>query len=101
MNPRLKAVKAREDYILWLLFDNGELRLFDVSPYLEKGFFQELKQVGYFASVGLFLGSVQWPHGQDFCPDTLYLEGQHIELPPAELTQWVKEQMAITSAEPN
>ena len=27
-----------------------------------------------FNSVKPFLGSVQWQNGQDFCPDTLYLE---------------------------
>jgi hypothetical protein len=32
-----------------------------------------------FNSVKPFLGSIQWQQGQDFCPDTLYLDGVSIE----------------------
>ena len=72
MNPRIKNVVPKKDYKLDLEFDNGEIREFDTAPYLNKGIFQELKQEGYFMRVKTYLGSVQWPNGQDFCPDTLY-----------------------------
>jgi len=74
MNPRVKAVKADLDYTLTLLFTNDEVRSFDVKPYLDKGIFRELKDLRVFNSVKPFLGSVQWQNGQDFCPDTLYLD---------------------------
>jgi len=74
MNPRVKAVKPNPDYTITLVFTNGEVRLFDVKPYLNKGIFQELKDKGAFNSVRPLLGSVQWQNGQDFCPDTLYSE---------------------------
>ncbi len=76
MNPRVKAVKANSDYTLTLTFTNGEVRLFDVKPYLDKGIFKELKDRNEFNSVQLFLGSIQWRNGQDFCPDTLYLDSK-------------------------
>ncbi len=72
MNPRVKAVKPNSDYTITLLFTNDEIRRFDVKPYLDKGFFRELKDPHLFNSVKPFLGSVQWKNGQDFCPDTLY-----------------------------
>ncbi len=75
MNPRVKAVKPNSDYTLTIVFANGEVKLFDVKPYLDKGIFQELRDQTLFNSVKPFLGSVQWQNGQDFCPDTLYLEG--------------------------
>jgi hypothetical protein len=50
--------------------------VFDVNPYLDKGVFQELKDFKFFNAVRPFLGSIEWPHGQDFCPDTLYLDGK-------------------------
>jgi hypothetical protein len=78
MNPRVKAVKPNPNHTLTLVFTNGEVRVFDVKPYLEKGIFQELKNSGYFGSVRPFLGSIQWPHGQDFCPDTLYLDSEPV-----------------------
>jgi len=74
MNPRVQAVKPNPDYTITLVFTNGEVRRFDVKPYLNKGIFQELKDKGVFNSVRPLLGSVQWQNGQDFCPDTLYLE---------------------------
>lgn len=71
-NPRVESVLPNSDYTLTLKFTNGEIRLFDVKPYLDKGIFQELKDTRAFNSVRPFLGSVQWQGGQDFCPDTLY-----------------------------
>ena len=76
MNPRVKDVKPNHDHTLNLLFDNGERKTFDVKPYLDKGIFRELKDLKTFNAVKPFLGSIEWPHGQDFCPDTLYLEGK-------------------------
>ena len=75
MSPRVKAVKPNSDYTITLIFTNGEVKCFDVKPYLNTGIFQELKDMSVFNSVRPFLGSVQWKNGQDFCPDTLYLEG--------------------------
>jgi hypothetical protein len=74
LNPRVKAVRPNPDYTITLLFANGEARSFDVSPYLDKGIFRELRDLRVFNSVKPFLGSVQWQGGQDFCPDTLYLD---------------------------
>ena len=76
MNPRVKDVKPNPDYKLALTFDNGEKKQFDVKPYLGKGIFRELKDPKIFNAVRPFMGSVQWPHGQDFCPDTLYLDSK-------------------------
>jgi hypothetical protein len=74
MNPRVKDVKPNPDYTLTLTFANGEVKVFDVKPYLDQGIFRELRDKSKFNSVRPFLGSIQWQNGQDFCPDTLYLE---------------------------
>ena len=74
MNPRVVTVRPNPDYTLILTFSNGEVRTFDVKPYLNIGIFRELQDQRYFNSVRPFLGSIQWQNGQDFCPDTLYLD---------------------------
>lgn len=74
MNPRVKDVKPNSDFTLTLTFTNGEVGTFDVRPYLNVGVFQELNEPAVFNSVKVFMGSVQWQNGQDFCPDTMYLE---------------------------
>ncbi|WP_008311610.1 DUF2442 domain-containing protein [Leptolyngbya sp. PCC 6406] len=74
MSPKVVKVEALEQSQLRLFFENSEVRRFDVSPYLEKGIFRELSNPHYFNQVRLFFGGVQWPHEQDFGPDTLFLE---------------------------
>lgn len=72
MNPRVQVVTPKANYRLEIVFDNGEAREFDVSPYLDKGFFKELQSPEYFKRATVSLGTVTWPNGQDFCPDMLY-----------------------------
>jgi len=37
------------------------------------GVFEEFRDINYFKQVSVAFGTVVWPHGQDICPDTLYL----------------------------
>ena len=74
MNPRVKAVTPHPNYTLTLVFMNDEVKAFDVKPYLQTGIFRELQDLTLFNSVKPLLGSIQWKNGQDFCPDTLYLD---------------------------
>ncbi len=74
MNPRVTDVKPEPNFTLLITFSNGEMRNFDVKPYLEISLFQELHDLSIFNSVKPFLGSIQWSNGVDLCPDTLYLE---------------------------
>ena len=74
MNPRVVNVKPEQNFSLLLTFTNGEVKRFDVTPYLKIGIFKELQDLSVFNSVKPFLGSIQWSNGVDLCPDTLYLE---------------------------
>ncbi len=75
MNPTVITVKPENDYKLSVTFDSGEKRLFDVTPFLDKGVFSELKNVDYFKKVKVAFGAIEWPHEQDFSKDTLYMLG--------------------------
>ncbi|AYQ35555.1 DUF2442 domain-containing protein [Runella sp. SP2] len=76
MNPRVKQVTPLGNYELQIVFSNHEVRLFDVKPYLNKGVFEELKDVSLFNSAKVFNGTVTWNNELDFCPDTLYIESK-------------------------
>ena len=76
MNPRVVNVKPEKDFTLLITFNNGEVKRFDVKPYLSIGVFKELQDLKIFNSVKPFLGSIQWTNGVDLCPDTLYLESK-------------------------
>ena len=74
MNPRVSKVSTTNDYQLNLLFSNGEQGVYDCSKLLNFGVFKELKNKHYFAQAKVIDGTVAWPHEQDICPDTLYLD---------------------------
>ncbi len=74
MNPRVSKVFPTDDYKLHLEFKNGERGFYDCSGLLNFGVFQELKDLNYFKQVQALDGTVVWPHEQDICPDTLYLD---------------------------
>jgi len=76
---KVVAVRANDDFSLDLKFDDGSVRRFDVTPYLEYGIFKELKDKNYFERVKVAFGTVQWPNEQDISPETLYLESTIIE----------------------
>ena len=74
MNPRVRGVQATFGHRLLLTFTNGEKGVFDCRPLLEFGVFRELQDEAYFRQARVEGGTVVWPHEQDICPDTLYLE---------------------------
>ncbi|HLE13087.1 MAG: hypothetical protein A2504_07230 [Bdellovibrionales bacterium RIFOXYD12_FULL_39_22] len=76
MNPRVKKVRPNDDFTIEITFDNDEVKVFDMKPYLEIGVFKELKNISEFKTVKVSLGSIQWRNGQDLCPDTLYLDSK-------------------------
>ena len=44
INPRVRSVKPINNYRLELHFDNNEVKIFDVCPYLDKGIFVPVKR---------------------------------------------------------
>lgn len=78
MRPKVKIVKPIYNYQLEITFTNNEIRVFDVKPYLQRGIFNELKEPETFYSVREAFGSVSWPTGQDFSPDTLYEDSKPV-----------------------
>ncbi|MDD5057543.1 MAG: DUF2442 domain-containing protein [Sideroxydans sp.] len=78
MNPRITAVTANDDHTLLITFANGEIRHFDLKPYLGYPAFEPLRQVSFFKLARSGHGTVTWPNEIDFDPDTLYLESQMV-----------------------
>ena len=72
IRPSAVAVRPINDYKLQVTFDNGECRIFDAAPLIKGSFFGELQDANYFSQAAIGGLSVEWPHGQDICPDDLY-----------------------------
>jgi hypothetical protein len=75
----VKGVKALPNYKLLLTFENDEIRLFDMSPYLDKGIFKELKDSSLFNTVKVNFDSVEWANEADLDPEFLYEESVKYE----------------------
>jgi hypothetical protein len=75
----VKAVKPQDNYLLLITFENGELRQFDMKPYLDFGIFQELKDIRLFKTVKTSFDSIEWDNEADFDPEVLYLKSQKID----------------------
>ena len=73
-------VEAKANYVLHLEFENGEIRIFDMSPYMDKKPFVELKGSPRFAMASVLFGTVVWPGGIDIAPETLYDRSRAIEV---------------------
>ena len=65
-------VQAKPDYKLLLEFENGEKRVFDMAPYMDKKPFSRLKGSPLFARASVDYGTVVWPGDIDIAPETLY-----------------------------
>ena len=47
MTPNIVDVKAQDNYEILLSFENGEIKVFDMKPYIDKGFFKQLQDKTY------------------------------------------------------
>ena len=75
MTPDVMKVKVLPDYCLEAEFETGELRRFNMKPYLEFPDFAVLKKNGLFMRAHVAYGTVVWNDDIDLSPDTLYLRG--------------------------
>ncbi len=72
LRPTVTKVIPEKNYQLLLEFDNGESKLFDVKPYIKGTWFGRLSDEAYFKTVRTNGFNIEWPDGQDICPDDLY-----------------------------
>lgn len=65
-------VEPQPDNKLFLEFENGERRVFDMAPLMDKKPFIQLKGSPVFMSARVDYGTVVWPGNIDIAPETLY-----------------------------
>jgi hypothetical protein len=74
LQPRLTNVAPMEAMKLRLVYETGEVKLFDVAPYADGPWFSELRDTSYFNTVRMLPDGtgIEWDHGQDIAPHELY-----------------------------
>jgi len=68
----VKKVKPLNDYNLELTFENNEIKIFDVKPYMDTGLFKTLKDEKLFKMVKVSYDTIEWPNKVDLDPEVLY-----------------------------
>lgn len=71
------AVETRENYQLYISFEDGVKGVVDISKIIKfTGVFAPLQDQEYFATVQVNseVGTIQWQSGADLDPDVLYAE---------------------------
>jgi hypothetical protein len=68
----INKIEVEKDYILYVEFNDGKRKRVDLSPYLSKGIFTQLKDKNYFQRVKNNRYFISWPNNQELSSDTLY-----------------------------
>lgn len=68
----VKSVVADSDYKLNITFANGEERIYDALPLLEKKIYEPLKDLSLFMSAKVVCDTVVWNDDIDIAPEHLY-----------------------------
>lgn len=72
MNPRPTKVTALDNYKLLITFQNGEKKIFDVTPLLPLPLYQPLRNIAFFQTAKADGMCVYWNDDIDLCPDMVY-----------------------------
>jgi hypothetical protein len=74
LTPKIISVKALDGCKIKIKYENGEIKLFNVLPYISGKWYEELNDNNYFKTVHITSNGngIEWEHGQDIAPHELY-----------------------------
>ena len=70
----ITSVQPSQNFQLVVGFNTGEVRRFDMRPYLGYPVYRRLENPGFFSLAKVAYGTVTWPDGIDIAPETVYHE---------------------------
>ena len=68
----VKDVAPQRDYTLLITFVNGEKRIYNARPLLNKAIYSSLRNIGFFMKAKASCGTVIWDDDIDIAPEHLY-----------------------------
>lgn len=73
--PNIIEVKPLDNYFIYLKFENGEEKVYDVKKEINTiKCYEKLKDKTYFNNVTAIGDTVVWKNGEDIAPENLYYE---------------------------
>ena len=81
ITPRIIRAKALEDYKIELLYETGELKIYDMTELLNTcKFYKNLKDKKKFKEITISGLTIQWQNGEDVAPELLYNDSVFIRI---------------------
>ncbi len=79
MEPNPIFVRAIENYCIYIKFEDGKEKIFDMSNLINNNpAYAKLKDKEYFKKVKVAGETVEWPNGEDVCPENLYHDSKEV-----------------------
>ncbi len=72
MHPAVVNVVPRDNYQIYVEFDNDECGILNMEPYLDFGIFSKIKDQSLFAKVRISFDTIEWGNGIDLDPQFVY-----------------------------
>lgn len=73
--PKPIEVKALQNYDLYIKFEDGKEKIYNVKHLVEKiPFYNKLKNKEYFENVKVDGNTIVWEQGEDIAPENLYYD---------------------------
>ena len=72
MYPSVIDVVPRDNFMLDIIFSNGESGVLDMKPYLGFGVFNRLNDCKSFEKVAVAFDTIEWESGVDLDPEFVY-----------------------------
>ena len=71
--PNIIEVKPLENYCVYIKFENGEEKVYDVKKEIDTiKFYEKLKDKAYFENIMISGDTIMWENGEDIAPENLY-----------------------------
>ena len=77
--PRIKSVKALDNFFLEIIYVTGEKKLYDMKKNLNYNCYKNLNNIGYFSLVKSAETTIEWPNGEDVDHNDLYNNSVNID----------------------
>lgn len=72
MYPSVIKVVAKDNYQVYVEFDNDECGILNMEPYLNFGIFNKIKDLNLFLKARISFDTIEWGDGIDLDPQFVY-----------------------------
>lgn len=72
-------VKALDDYLLYIKFQNGEEKIYDMKEMLKFDYYKNLRNREIFKTVCVSGITLRWSTGEDIAPEKIYFNSVHLD----------------------